>query len=74
MKCKTNTGLSKHVYESKHTIDFNNVKILDHEKNYYKRRVKEAIYINSIPNNINLQIDKEFLNPVYRTIINNIFH
>src|SRR5580765_6856036 len=37
--------VSQHITEYKHNIDWDNVKILDHETNYYKRLIAETIHI-----------------------------
>lgn len=48
-----------------HSFSFENVKILDKEKNRYKRLVSESFLINMNRNNINRQEDFQFISKQY---------
>jgi len=37
--------ITKHILESNHTFDWQNVKIMDFETNYYKRLISDMIYV-----------------------------
>jgi len=37
--------VTKHMLENNHTFDWQNIKIMDLKKNYYKRLISEMIYI-----------------------------
>jgi len=67
---KTNTGLASHVKEENHSMNINNVKILDKERNVTKRRVLEAIHI---ANNktVNFKEDASEVVKFYGNILNN---
>ena len=39
------SGLSQHIREALHRVDFENVKIINKESNFNKRKMKEAIAI-----------------------------
>lgn len=42
------SGISKHVLETGHSIDWDGVKILDRESNWTKRKIKEGYYISKV--------------------------
>jgi len=44
-----------------HTFDWDNIKILDSESNFYKRSISEMIHIKEQKNVINSQTDIELL-------------
>ena len=41
------SGLSEHFKKKRHQLDWNSIKILAKENNYWKRRSKEAYFITS---------------------------
>jgi len=51
--------------EFSHSFDWNNVKILDKESNYFKRSVSEMLYIRKQWNGINAQKDTELFDNSY---------
>ena len=70
---KDKTALSTHRFELNHTFDFDNVKILDKEINYYKRNISEMIYITLNKDKcVNLRTDTAKLSNLYMGLINKI--
>ncbi|XP_072017304.1 uncharacterized protein [Amphiura filiformis] len=65
----TSSPVAQHVKASKHTIDWNNVKVLDQDSNWYNRGVREAINIHRHPSNLNKDKGRHDLAPVYRNIL-----
>lgn len=57
-----------------HDLDWNNIEVLDTERNLNKRFLSETINIKQQKNNINLQTDISILNHVYIVFLNNIWH
>jgi len=55
--------------EFSHSFDWNNVKILDTEANYFKRFVSEMLHIREQRNGINTQKDTELLNNSYQYVL-----
>ncbi|KYN30131.1 hypothetical protein ALC57_00414, partial [Trachymyrmex cornetzi] len=55
-----------------HDFDWENVKILDSERNYNKRIMSEMLYINCQTNGLNMQTDTEALNHGYIEILNKL--
>jgi len=53
--------ITNHRLQFNHDFDWNNPKILDKEKYYYKRLISEMINIKLQKNALNLQTDTEFL-------------
>jgi len=51
--------------EYSHSFDWENIKILDIESNYYKRAVSEMLHIKEQSNSINAQKDMELLDNAY---------
>jgi hypothetical protein len=66
---KTNLPIPAHCVTEKHLFDFDNIEILDEERNYYKRLVKEMIYIKLNQENINIQMDTNNLSQIYSNIL-----
>lgn len=62
---KTVCALSQHVQDCKHTFDFDNVKILDVESNYYNRIFLEMVHINYTSNTVNYRTDTQNLSNIY---------
>jgi len=61
--------ITEHMREFSHSFDWNNVKILDTETNYFKRSVSEMLYIRQQHNGINAQKDTELLDNSYHDIL-----
>lgn len=68
-KNKEKTALKKHVEDTKHTFDFENVKILKKEVNEKKRLVLEMIEIKKDKNTINDRRDIEDLDKCYHNLL-----
>jgi len=62
--------ITDHRLEFNHEFDWNNVEVLDEEKNYNKRLISEMIHIKRQRKSINLKKDTELLHPIY----NELFH
>ena len=45
---RDHSGISRHVVETGHDIMWDDVKILDYERNWSKRKVKEGFYISRV--------------------------
>ena len=43
------SGISRHVLETGHVIKWDDVKVLDRESNWTKRKIKDGFYISKIP-------------------------
>lgn len=69
----THSVVTNHRVQLNHDFDWNNAKILNFEKNYYKRQIAEMIFIKSSKNNINKQTDTQNLNANYDKLFNTIF-
>lgn len=65
------TALAMHHFDNNHDFDFEKVKILDRENNYFKRCISEMIQI-SINDTINLRSDVESLSIVYSNLLTKI--
>jgi hypothetical protein len=71
LKQGNKTALIQHSNEANHTFDFDNPKILNTEKNWYKRRFLESSYIQfNKPHSVNFKQDTNNLNTLYCNIIN----
>lgn len=57
--------VKEHLIQNDHTIGWQDIIILDHESNYYKRSISEMLHIKSQKNALNLQTDTMFLNNGY---------
>jgi len=65
--------ITKHMLNNNHTFDWQNVKILDYESNYFKRLVAEMIHIKSQDNGLNSVDDIECLDSAYFNLLTRIF-
>ena len=67
----TKTGLCNHVQQTKHKIDFDNVKILEKESNIHKRLFLEFAHIVSDNDNkiLNLQTDYKKGSTIYKNVL-----
>ena len=63
------SALAVHVYETKHSIDFNKIKILDTEKSLKKGLFSEMVKIHSTNNIINRMKDTENLKEMYKNTV-----
>lgn len=71
-KNKESTALSKHIMQTKHTPDFQNVTILNKESNAKKRYTTESLRIQQkINKTMNKKEDTDNLSAIYRFIIKN---
>jgi len=64
--------ITKHILEFNHTFDWQNVKIMDVETNYYKRLISEMIYIKTQDNGLNLMEDTDCLDSSYFNLLTKI--
>lgn len=62
-------ALSVHANKYSHSVDFNNVKILDVNVNYKKRCILEMIHIQTQKSKINKKTDTQRLSPIYAYLI-----
>lgn len=61
--------ITEHILNEGHKFDWDNVKIMDREKNYHKRLVSEMLHIKEQKNGINANKDTELLNSSYFDIL-----
>jgi len=61
--------VTDHRLEFDHEFDWNNVEILDEERNYSKRLISEMIHIKRQRQGLNLKKDTELLHPIYNDLI-----
>lgn len=61
----THTVITDHRLHHSYDFCWQDIKILDNERNYNNRLISEMINIKQQNNNINLKIDTELLNQVY---------
>jgi len=71
-KTDNHSVITEHRIDKNHEFDWDNPKILDREKYYYKRLVSEMINIKSQKNSLNMQTDTEHLQQSYIEILNKI--
>jgi len=60
--------ITKHMLEENHTFNWQNVKIMDFETNYFKRLISE-IHIKTQDNGLNSEEDIECLDSLYFNFI-----
>lgn len=66
------TALAHHHFSMEnHNFNFDDVTILDKEKNWLKRNISEMVFIEINKNNINFKTDTQNLNPFYKSLLNN---
>ena len=64
------SALSMHAIDNKHSFDFEGVRILDYEKNWAKRKIKESLYIlKDIDDIVNFKMDSENISECYSLIV-----
>ena len=63
--------ITNHRVSCNHDFDWDNMRILDSERNYNKR-MSEMLYINRQSNSLNMQTDTEALNHRYIEILNKL--
>ena len=54
--------------ELNHNFNWETIKILDIEDNYYKRLISEMLYINANDNIFNRKEDIQFLSEIYKNL------
>jgi hypothetical protein len=64
----TNSAIKEHLTDSGHKCSWDDVKILDKEENWFRRRIKEAIQIQKLRPSLNRDMGHE-LAPVYNTLL-----
>jgi len=64
--------ITEHILEYSHSFNWDNIKILDTESNYYKRAVSEMLHIKEQANGINAQKDTELLDNAYFDILDSL--
>ncbi len=69
---KIDSVVNMHMQLLDHEFNWDNVKILDREPNYYKRLISEMIYIHCNSNTINRKEDVNLLSSVYKSLFKNI--
>ena len=57
---KNDTGLPYHFLHSGHSFDFDKVELIHRERNWVKRKILEALYIQTTPNTCNLNSGMKF--------------
>jgi len=66
--------VTKHMLDSGHSFDWTNVKIMDHETNYFKRLISEMIHIKTQINSLNSIDDIECLDSSYFNLLTKMFN
>jgi len=61
--------ITEHILQHSHFFDWENVKILDTESNYYKRSISEMLHIKEQSNGLNAQKDTELLDNAYSDVL-----
>jgi len=67
-KTSTHSVITEHRMQRSHEFDWENVEILDAERNYSKRLISEMINIKCQNESINLQMDTESLDRAYSLV------
>ena len=57
---KNDTGLPYHFLHLGHSFDFDKVELIHRERNWVKRKILEALYIQTTPNTCNLNSGMKF--------------
>ena len=66
---RTSSPVGAHAQELQHTINFDQVKILDTDPDWFTRGVREAIYITTHQSDLNRDRGRHTLPRIYNTII-----
>jgi len=61
--------ITEHILQHSHSFDWESVRILDTETNFYKRSVSEMLHIKEQSNGLNAQKDTELLDNAYSDIL-----
>jgi len=64
--------ITEHILQMSHSFDWENVRILDTERNYFKRSISEMIHIREQSFGLNAQKDTELLDSAYYDILEKI--
>ena len=65
----TTSPVAQHAKQSKHRIDWSNVKVLDQDSNYFSRGVRDAINIYRHSSSLNRDKGRHQLPPMYQSIL-----
>jgi len=68
-KSSKSSVITEYIWEYSHSFDWENIKILDTESNYYKRAVSKMLHIKEQSNGINAQKDTELLDNAYFDVL-----
>jgi len=71
-KSATPSVVTEHALQASHSFDWNNIKILDTERNYFKRLISEMLHIREQSHGLNAQKDTEMLDSGYYNILESI--
>ena len=63
------TAVTLHKRKYEHEFDYDNTKIVDNEKQFYKRRISEMLYIGLTENSINRKEVVQTLNHCYKPLL-----
>jgi len=66
--------ITKHILDKNHTFNWQNVKIIDFENNYFKRLIAEMIYIKTQDNGLNSIDNIECLDSFYFNLLTKILN
>jgi len=66
------TVITEHILQHSHSFNWENVKILDTEANFYKRSVSEMLHIKEQSNGLNAQKDTELLDNAYSDVLDRL--
>jgi len=64
--------ITVHIMKFSHSFDWNNIRILDTETNYFKKSVSEMLHIREQRNGINAQKDTEMLDNSYHDVLDKL--
>ncbi len=59
----------EHTKDSKHTMDWDSVRVLDQDSDWFRRGVREAINIRREPSSLNRDRGRHDLPPVYDIVL-----
>ena len=66
---RTSSPVGAHLQETNHHVDWDRVRILDREDDWFKRGVREAIHIQRRRSNLNRDSGRHYLPPAYQNLI-----
>jgi len=68
----TNSVITDHRLNHNHDFDWNNIRVLDTERNIFKRLTSEMLHIKFQSESLNLQTDTDFLDHAYTAILDKL--